>query len=501
MTATGREIRSRILDVSDEALGFEGKTTSVGSQTYTLRDNLRFAMNTMSLDDVSGAFLRVTQALTGTATATGATSLTNSGAPFPGSNGLTGALVVAYTAPGVTTVLTITSDTTTVLTGTAGWSNGTPASTSTYYVTYGHVAKINYPDHADGDLTYDPAATTAIATATRYELWYHGIWPDFVDKAKDRALTTRCSRARAKPMSVLPDVEDWPVAAYSATAGGTTDAAGVTSALDFPDEIFARGMTVTNSGAAGILSSKVLKVQPTEQYRVFGRVSVSAQTASVRVRDLTNSADITLTGDSTFTLNGWQWFDITFTIPSGCGTIQLWLGGASASCVALWTGIGMLPTNETLLSLNSRVGSSHHVGRVYQYMLPTTVGGSLYRREIQVNRETAGDGAVVLGDEPPGRWPCYYIERHSYTVLQTDYFSKVDRATGDGTSTDCPIDYIAWATIVELLEARKRTDDLDRLLLVATKNLRVFDRTYGMDPFVAPQFPRSNYSGIPSLAL
>lgn len=497
----GIAIRRAVLRNSRGTLGRDWRTTATAGGTDRLRDAIRHDMSINSVEDLAGAQLRIGQAFSGTATGSAATTLTDSTAPFPGSNGLTGALVVAYTAVGATTVATITSDSTTVLTASAGWSNGTPSSTSAYIVTYEHVARVLRVDPSNGDIYFDPAVTTAVVSGTYYEVWYQGILADETDQARDDALQYRCSPKLVKPLSILADVEDWLTSAYDATTGGVTDAAAVPAALDFPDEIFAEGMTITNSGATGILSSRRFRVQPSEQYRVWGRLSVGAQTASVRVRDLTNGADITLNNTDTYTLDGWQWFDKTFTIPSGCGRAQIWLGGASATCVATWAGVGLLPTNETWLSLNSRIISEHDVGRVWQYMLPKSPSREVYRQEIQLSREQGGDGATALADQSPGQYPCYYQERHRFDALQSDYMSLVHRATGSGTNTTCPEQYIAWATIVELLEARDKNTELERLYQLARKQLTIADRRYGFDPFICPEFPRSNSSGIAVLRL
>ena len=122
-----------------------------------------------------------------------------------------------------------------------------------------------------------------------------------------------------KPLSKIIEVADWSVAAYASSAGGETDAAASVVTLAFPEELFTSSLLVTNSAANGYDASPSIYVQPTQQFRLWGRVSVRAQTASVRVRDITNGADITLSGTSTFTLRGWQWFELTLTVPTGCG--------------------------------------------------------------------------------------------------------------------------------------------------------------------------------------
>lgn len=354
--------------------------------------------------------------------------------------------------------------------------------TSTSNSDRGFVGMVQYIDPQNGDVVFDPPDGAAIVSGATYELYEHGIRPDDYDRARDTALTVKCAPWRNKPLSLISQVHLWATAAYSATAGGVTDATGSAAALAFPRAIFDQGMTVTNTGASGIISSEMLRVQPTQQYRLFGRVSVAAQTASIRVRDLTNGADITLTGDSTFTLNGEQWFEVTFTIPTDCGRIQVWLGGASASCVATWMGVGLQSQHDAVYNLESRVLSQFDVGHLYEYSLPSSATGRLYRhKSTGVVREHAGVGVAIVFDDPPTR-PVYYMEKHHYTALQSTYFSLTDRTTGDDATTDCPLDYAAWGLIVALLEHR---DILPDLLQDAINKLRFWDGQVGAQPIVA----------------
>lgn len=491
MTVTGRANRQTILRNTRGALGRMGLTTAVAGSTNVIRDATRYDMNARATSDDAECYVRLGVVHAGTATGVGATTLTDTGASF-GTDGLVGAIVRMGGS-----YATITSHTGTVLTFSA-WTGGTPA-LGAYVVDYAHVAKVQYIDPADGDIGIDPVTTDEVVASTPYELWK--VWPDDVDAARDKALTTRCAPWRVKPLSKLSEVADWSLSAYDVTEGGETNAAGEVATLGYPEELFDRGLTITNSGADGILSSERLKVQPTQQFRLWGWVSVGAQTASVRVRDLTNGADITLSGTATFTLDGWQTFEITFTIPSGCGRIQVWLGGASASCVATWAGVGILPENETMLSHETRVLSEHDLGHYYAFSLPTSPTGSVSWYRIDgVNRRPAGDGVMAVFDSPPN-CPVYYSERHRYTALQSDYMTKADRTEGDQTDTDCNDDYLCWATIVELLGPQKA--DLPAGLRwafdLAVQNLAVWDRRVGADPLIIPE--STTQGSIPVLTL
>ena len=440
-------------------------------------------MNPRATSDEAQGYVRLGVRHTGTATAVDATTMTDTGASFD-----TGGLVGAIVRMG-SSYATITSHTGTVLTFTGGWTGGTPA-LAAYVVDYAHVAKIDYIDSANGDIQIDPVTTDEVVANTPYEIWY--LWPDDVDTARDKALTTRCAPWRVKPLSKVFEVADWSQAAWAAGVGGESNAAATVVTLDFPEEFAEESLLITNSGADGYCASPSFYVQPEQKYRVWGKVSVRAQTASIRVRDITNGADITLsfvTEDTTFTLRGWQWFELTFTVPSGCEEIQLWPGGASASCIAEWAMVGVIPRHETMFSHESRVLSEHDLGHYYAFSLPSAPTSAVTWQKINdVNRRPAGDGVMAVFDSPPD-FPVFYSERHRYAALQSDYMTKADRTEGDMTSTDCNDDYLCWATIVELFEPRAATLTATEQAVYrdAVKRLNAWDRRVGADPLIIPE--------------
>lgn len=356
----------------------------------------------------------------------------------------------------------------------------------------GLVAKVKRINPDTGDIFFDPPAGAAIVSGTTYELWQYGIRPDDSDRARDRALTQRCSYWQPRPLSVLADVADWPVAAYSATAGGVTSAAGAATTLAFPEEFARQSMLVTNSGVNGLISSERYRVQPQQQFRLWGRVSARAQTPSVRVRDLTNTADITLQANpaSTFTLLGWQWWEVTFTVPALCGEIQVWLGGASATCIGEWSAVGLLPTARSRIPASARVRSEHDVGQVVGYDIAADPNSDEYRRTYDgVERKRFSDGVQFIGVEADR--PVFYDERHAYAALQTDYLAASDRTTGDDATTDCRLEYAEAATTCELLgHMGQRDPELAQILIDAEKDLNYWESQQGPDAEITPE-PRN----------
>lgn len=356
----------------------------------------------------------------------------------------------------------------------------------------GYVGELSRIDPSTGRAYVDPAVSVAFASGAVYEIWKHGIAPDDGDRSRDRALIRKCSFWPLRALSELAQVTGWATGAYAAGTGGVTNAAAAVQTLSFPTQYFAQAMRVTNSGANGLLSSESYYVQPMQTYRVFGWVSVRAQTASVRVRDLTAGADITIGQTSTFTLRGWQRFDLTFTIPASCGQIEVWLGGASASCIADWSGVGLLPTQAYECNLPSDITSIKDVGSVFVLTGDSGIQSADRRNMIEIPcwREKASTLVRLRSNRPlASGGGVYYQFRQFYTALQSAYYAVSDRTTGDAATTDCELAYLEAATTVELLESMPRDEELDKIFLIAMKDLNYWERQLGPDPMV-PSAPK-----------
>ncbi len=350
----------------------------------------------------------------------------------------------------------------------------------------GSVAKIDQLSGATGTITFSPAAGGVVTTGDTYEVWRHGIHPDEPDAARDRALTMRCTMWRLRPLSVLTDVETW--------TGKTGVETLTVDTMAFPDELAAQSLLVTNNGqASGAATSESYYVSgQIATFRLSGRVSVRSGTASVRVRDVTNAALISLNGQTQFTGRGWQRFEVTFQAPASCQEIQAWLGGVEATAVTEWAGVGLLPMQASRFSLPGRVLSETEVGRIYAWRGPQLQPQRPDWVLLQADRHrSALLGELVFGQAPGAFAEVWYQELHHYAALQTDYLSAANRTAGDTATTDCPLDYIEAATVVELIENMTQDPVLNRIYLAAEKDLGFFDRKLGARPFtVGVQVPQ-----------
>ncbi len=344
----------------------------------------------------------------------------------------------------------------------------------------GFVGKVDQVSGASGTITFSPAAVNAVVANDRYEIWRHGIRADEPDAARDRALISRCAMWRLKVLSVLTDVETW---------GAQGTGVGASTVLDFPNELFAASNVVTNAALNDGIKSESYYVQPQgspgglSSFRIFGDVSVHAGTGKIRVRDITNNADIALNGLAQFTLRGMQRFDCTFQVPAGCQEIQVWPTGAEANAVVEWAGVGLLPMNISRLNLQARVLSEAEVGRVYGWRGPQQNPHRPEYVRLPVERHrSAARVELIFGEVPGSVGAVYYMEQHHYAALQTEYLAQGDRTTGDTATTDCPLEYIEAATVVELLENVARDGALTQLYQTALKDLAFWDRKVGALP-------------------
>lgn len=362
----------------------------------------------------------------------------------------------------------------------------------------GVVTAVQRIDPPNGRIHVYPVFGAAIVSGAKYELWR--IHPDEVDAARDRALTQRCSRWRLKPLSILPDVSEWPTSAYSAGTGGDSNAGATAMTNAWPESLFPGAMVVSNSGANGFLSSRGFRVQPGQRYGIFGRVRIVDETVEVRVRSTAGTAVELDGGTQSFTGYGPQWFWITFTVPTTLeDELEIQLFGASATAYAEWEGVGVIPLFETQFVLEPRVLGPDDVQQVEAWSLPQTATGRPERAEIHARREPAGLGVMLTFDGPPNL-PVYYWERHRFAALQADYMTLAQRIAGDAASTTCDLTYIEAATVVELLENMDRDPALERIYLAAVKDLNVWERRVGPTPIVVKEH-KPHAQGVPLLSI
>ncbi len=325
----------------------------------------------------------------------------------------------------------------------------------------GEISRVDYIDTANGRLYVTPNFTGAISSGETYEIWKEGINPDDVDRARDKALTYLCSTWSIYPISLVPN------AGYFDTlgAGNWLAIGGATRAiqsLSFPYEFAENSLLVTNAAANEGVVSPSIYPRPNQSFYLYVPVSVRSGTGELVVRDVTNSANISLSGTSTATGRGWTGIEVTFSIPGTCNEINIQLRGQQATAIVEWGPVYFHGQEMKMIQVPARVITRSHVGPVYFLSNVPTVSGGTYWGEEQmeertgVRRQQIGDAVRFVFEDIPGQFPYFYLERNFFDALSADYKTVAQRVAGDAATTNCPLDYVAPGMVRLLAERYMR---------------------------------------------
>ena len=211
------------------------------------------------------------------------------------------------------------------------------------------------------------------------------------------------------------------------------------------------------TSATDFATSQAIPVQPTDRW--FLEVPCSAfltaatQTLAVGtvvVRDVTNSADITLSGVTTHTGRGVGMISVLFDIPNGCYEIHVRLGSSTNAATTVWGGMAMHERDQYRFSLQDRVTSRKRVGGFYTLERETESGTSDERYKNapfqSIERVQVGGQVEIYINPNTQEFPMFYYERGYYERMNPNYFTTTHRLTGDLAMTDAQKEYIISAT-------------------------------------------------------
>ena len=328
-----------------------------------------------------------------------------------------------------------------------------------------------------------------------YEIWGHGVDPDDADRARDKALTKLCSQWASIPLSEVPNA-DSELALASSNWNGENNASIAIASLSFPSEFARNSLTVTSTAAVDeYAESASMYVQPSEDFYLYVPVSArGSTTAEVIVRDITNSAEITLSGTATATGRGFTGISLTFTTPSGCFEITVRLNNAtSTGSISEWGPVNLQRQTQTRIGLPERVDSRNYVGPVFFLRNFMETGSTDWGRDSKeeipgVRVEQIGDAVQVRLDNGMIDAPYFYSERFFYDAMSAvGYFDIADRTAADAATTLCPLDYVVAGTVRLLAEQYVNRPGQDRefwagLHQQALADLARFEREFGPQP-------------------
>jgi len=350
---------------------------------------------------------------------------------------------------GLGTLVTATSGSTTTLVDTTSVLTG-PYSAQRFgrgwpvrYTTLNSAAStessaVSSYDPSIGTITLSPA-TTASKAADVAQIWSGIDHIARVTEAIDRGLTRHCFRWVPIPLTDIPDGD---MGDSGVTLWGTVSNAATTKVTQaWPVSFGQRYMFVNNSAANGYQPSAAIPCQAGDSWILDLLVYVASGTASIVAYDNTNAASITLSGDgSSYSGTGWKRLHNQFTIPTGCETWTLRLGGAELTADTYWTDVAAYPKNRRRFTLPARVLRKRvaavliRSGEEYEdfRLKPYVTGG----REVSVQQSPVGITVELSsgsGDPP------YVEELRPYEALSTD-----------AATTECPEDLAVASSIYEL---------------------------------------------------
>jgi|GEM_PF-3662518 len=297
---------------------------------------------------------------------------------------------------------------------------------------------------ATGTITLSPA-TTASKAADKAIIWSGIDHPDRVTEAIDRGLTRHCFHWVPVP---LTDVPDGDMGDSGVTLWGTAvDCTTTKVSMAWPMSFGQRYMFTNLSGANGYQPSAAIPCQEGDGWKLDVLVYVVSGTAVLSAYDQTNSAAITLNGDGgSYAGTGWKRLRNTFSVPSGCETLTIRLGGTGATDDVYWTSVVAHPLNRRRFTLPSRVTRDPgevliRRGEEYEDMRLLSYGSGASIAQSPVG--LAVELPTAAGD------PVYVEVAEPYDALATD-----------AATTDCAEELAVIAGIYELyklLARQKRT--------------------------------------------
>jgi len=260
---------------------------------------------------------------------------------------------------------------------------------------------------------------------------------------------------------------------------GTTDKSTATPAL-IP--YGPRGYLVTNANANEGTRSTQIRAPHGRQASAYAVAAALVGTASLQLRDTTNSADI---GTAvTHSYNRPMLMVIrNQELPATCRTVQLSMLGQEASASVLWNQVGLYFHDTPLLQLPAFITESFMAPRLYmgvpQYQIATDVydatslrfepltAGVDYRLVLNHNDAMPYKVQMLRGDFP---WPVFVEYRRSLNDIHGDVDADTDTLNG-------VINTIVPKLKVELLQSVyntgiRRIDDWDIQYNLANDQIR-----------------------------
>lgn len=280
----------------------------------------------------------------------------------------------------------------------------------------------------------------------------------------------------------------------------------------FPHAHSHRILSISHPTAASdYLESALIDVQPAEQWfvQVVAQAYVTATpstgvVATLDVYDVTNAASI---DTGTMTGKGPDVISIQFTVPAGCYQIKLQLKAGTNAATTRWSPFALHKRGRHSFSLPPRVSARKRVGTFFT--LPESneaasvaIDSKLKNAPFQsIERVQVGGQVEIYVNPQTNAFPMYYYERGYFPRLSPNYFTTLNRITGDGAPVDVHKEYIiaALATRVAKYMLDKHGEEWQDDWVRASADFNYWEGQHGPEPRLIVEVESPLY--IPQLSV
>lgn len=256
------------------------------------------------------------------------------------------------------------------------------------------------PKLPTGTMLLDPNPTASLSNGDTFEVLFLPLVFDIGDGEHSvHEAIAEAQRAMPWQRRIVPFTlaADGDMLASAEANWSLTNATDVKTAATFPDA--ERVIVVTDSGSGGGYTATAnIAVEENQSYylEVTGFGTDASDAGALVVRDITNSADITLT-ESVIDRIEPETLSNTVTMPSGCEQVSIRLTCTNASDVLSWANL-IFRKNETReFTLADRPQIVGRIGRVFAFSASDwSVKGSLDDYEIAADIEQVDSGLFQI---------------------------------------------------------------------------------------------------------
>lgn len=350
------------------------------------------------------------------------------------------------------------------------------------------------PALTTGTMNLDPGLTAALANNDTFEILYRPFTftrQFSINDAIDQALNTVLFEKLDVPLTLVTDgdflksgtvTDDWT----------STNGSSAKRVADFP--IAARALRTTNTSANGFAASASINVIPSDTYyfEIACRATAASMTARIDLRDVSNSADITLQEDNSTDQAPVILRNSSVVMPSGCEEVQIRLGGDEATAAIDYyyaifrkndarefTVADRAETAAASIDNSARI-EADRLGRLFYY--DAVDWGRRGKRKRYIGFE------LIMGQA--GLWKYITDSSVSGKSLWYEEFYKPGPLFDDAAITGLPKEHVAAVAARILLEPVRGEERWRNLYTQALRDEQAFIHLYDDQKVIVNKAPR-----------